>query len=131
MRIGVSSYSFSQAMQDGRMTILDVIPTAKGMGYEGVEIVKFCSDEDMRAYAPKLAAQSKEFEMPIIAYMTGADFLANDLNAQVETLKKEVEIAATLGAHRMRHDATGGKDASGRAYTWKKRCPSWPKAMAA
>ena len=77
MRIGVSSYSFSQAMRDGRMTILDVIPTAKGMGYEGVEIVKFCSDEEMREYAPKLAAQSKEFEMPIIAYMAGADFLAN------------------------------------------------------
>lgn len=53
MRIGVSSYSFSQAMRDGRMTILDVIPTAKGMGYEGVEIVKFCSDEEMREYAPQ------------------------------------------------------------------------------
>lgn len=51
-------------MRDGRMTILDVIPTAKGMGYEGVEIVKFCSDEEMREYAPKSAAQSKEFEMP-------------------------------------------------------------------
>ena len=123
MRIGVSSYSFSQAMRDGRMTILDVIPTAKGMGYEGVEVVKFCSDEEMREYAPKLAAQSKEFEMPIIAYMVGADFLANGVAAQVETLKKEVEIAATLGAHRMRHDATGGKDASGRAYTWEEALP--------
>lgn len=123
MRIGVSSYSFSQAMRDGRMTILDVIPTAKGMGYEGVEIVKFCSDEEMREYAPKLAAQSKEFEMPIIAYMVGADFLANGVAAQVETLKKEVEIAATLGAHRMRHDATGGKDATGKAYTWEEALP--------
>lgn len=37
--------------------------------------------------------------MPIIAYMVGADFLANGVAAQVETLKKEVEIAATLGAH--------------------------------
>lgn len=123
MRIGVSSYSFSQAMGDGRMTILDVIPTAKGMGYEGVEIVKFCSDDEMREFAPKLAAQSKEFEMPIIAYMVGADFLANGVAAQVETLKKEVEIAATLGAHRMRHDATGGKDASGRAYSWEEALP--------
>ena len=123
MRIGVSSYSFSQAMRDGRMTILDVIPTAKGMGYEGVEIVKFCSDEEMREYAPKLAAQSKEFEMPISAYMVGADFLANGVAAQVETLKKEVEIAAPLGAHRMRHDATGGKDATGKAYTWEEALP--------
>lgn len=77
----------------------------------------------MREYAPKLAAQSKEFEMPIIAYMVGADFLANGVAAQVETLKKEVEIAATLGAHRMRHDATGGKDATGKAYTWEEALP--------
>ena len=61
--------------------------------------------------------------MPIIAYMVGADFLANGVAAQVETLKKEVEIAATLGAHRMRHDATGGKDATGKAYTWEEALP--------
>ena len=34
MKIAVSSYSFSQAMNDGRMGILDVIPKAKAMGYE-------------------------------------------------------------------------------------------------
>lgn len=123
MRIGVSSYSFSQAIGDGRMTMLDVIPKAKEMGYDGVEIVKMVSDEQMRVLAPKLAEQSKEYDMPIIAYMVGADFLANDMDAQVEELKKEVEIAAMLGARRMRHDATGGKDKNGNDVSWEDALP--------
>lgn len=88
MKIAVSSYSFSQAMRDGRMTIMDVIPKAKEMGYEGVEIVRGgWSDEEMRAMAPKLKAQSEEYGMPIIAYMVGADFIRNGLDAEVERLK--------------------------------------------
>ena len=91
MKIAVSSYSFSQAMRDGRMTIMDVIPKAKEMGYEGVEIVRGgWSDEEMRAMAPKLKAQSEEYGMPIIAYMVGADFIRNGLDAEVERLKREI-----------------------------------------
>ena len=37
MKIAVSSYSFSQALYDGRMTIMDVIPKAKELGYDGIE----------------------------------------------------------------------------------------------
>lgn len=113
MKIAVSSYSFSQAMRDGRMTIMDVIPKAKEMGYEGVEIVRGgWSDEEMRAMAPKLKAQSEEYGMPIIAYMVGADFIRNGLDAEVGRLKREAEVAALLGAPRMRHDSTGGRDAN-------------------
>ena len=116
MKIAVSSYSFSQAMRDGRMTIMDVIPKAKEMGYEGVEIVRGgWSDEEMRAMAPKLKAQSEEYGMPIIAYMVGADFIRNGLDAEVERLKREAEVAALLGAPRMRHDSTGGDRGRGAA----------------
>ena len=78
MKIAVSSYSFSQAMNDGRMTIMDVIPAARKMGYEGVEIVKGGqSDEEMRALAKELKRQSDGEGIPVIAYMVGADFLKN------------------------------------------------------
>ena len=123
MLIGVSSYSFSQAIGDGRMTMLDVIPMAKEMGYEGVEIVKTVSDEEMRALAPKLFEQSKEYDMPIIAYRVGADFLLKGVDEQVEELKKEIEIAAILGTRRMRHDATGGKDKDGNEVSWEDALP--------
>ena len=124
MKIAVSSYSFSQAMRDGRMSIMDVIPRAKKMGYEGVEIVKGGqSDEEMRVLAKELRSQADGEGLPIIAYMVGADFLKNGLDAQVDQLKREAEIAALLGAKRFRHDSTSGRDADGKQYTVDEALP--------
>lgn len=124
MKIGVSSYSFSQAMGDGRMTIMDVIPTAKKMGYEGVEIVRGNqTEEEMRELAVKLKKQSEEENFPILSYMVGADFLKNGLEEEVARLKKEAEIAALMGAQKMRHDATGGVGADGKKYTIEEALP--------
>lgn len=124
MKIAVSSYSFSQAFWDGRMTIMDVIPKAKEMGYEGVEIVRQgWTDEEAREIAVKLRKQSEEYDLPIIAYMVGADFLKDGLEAEVARLKNEAEIAALLGAKRMRHDSTGGIDADGKQYTVDEALP--------
>ena len=72
MKVAASSYSFSQAMRDGRMTMLDVLPKAKELGFDGVEIVRGNqSDEEMRALAKELNRQSKELDMPIVAYLVG------------------------------------------------------------
>lgn len=124
MKIAVSSYSFFQAIREGRMDYMDVIPAAKEMGYEGIEIVRYNqTDEEMRSLAPKLKAQSEEYGLPIIAYMVGADFLKNGLDEEVLHLRGEVEIAALMGATRMRHDSTAGKDAEGRQYTVEEALP--------
>jgi len=124
MKIAVSSYSYWQAACDGRMTIMDVIPKAKEMGYEGVEIVKMRESlEEMRELAPKLKAQSEEYGIPILSYMVGADFLKNGLEEEVERLKQEAEIAALMGATKMRHDSTGGVDAEGKKYTVEEALP--------
>lgn len=115
MKIAVSSYSFMQAMQDGRLDILSVIPAAKKLGYAGIEIVRGnWTHEEAKALARQLKQQSLDYDLPIIAYMTDADFLKNGLKPQIETLKKEVEIASLLGTARMRHDSTAGVDAQGR-----------------
>ncbi len=124
MKIAVSSYSFSQAFYDGRMTIMDVIPKAKELGYDGIEFVRQGqTDEEMKELAPKLKKQSEEYGMPIIAYMIGADFLLNGLDAEVERLKKEVEFAALMGAPRLRHDSTNGVDAAGKKYEVEEALP--------
>ena len=124
MKIAVSSYSFSQAMRDGRMTMLDVIPKAKEMGFDGVEIVPMSGTiEEKRELAPKLAAQAKEYGMEICAYLVGADFLMNGPEKEVARLKQEAEIATMMGATRMRHDATGGKDANGNDVPWDEALP--------
>ena len=44
MKIAVSCYSYYQAIRDGRMTLKDIIPKAKEMGYEGIEIVSWTTD---------------------------------------------------------------------------------------
>ena len=124
MKIAVSSYSFSQAMRAGRMNILDVIPKAKEMGYEGVEIVRGNqSDAEMRALAVMLKAQAAEAGIPIIAYMVTADFAKRPLEEQVDMLKAEAEIAALMGASRMRHDTSYGKDAEGNEIDFEKTLP--------
>ena len=120
MKIAVSSYSFSQAMRDGRMNILDVIPKAKELGYDGVEIVRGDqSDREMRALAATLKVQSEEAGIPIIAYMVGADFIKSGLDSEVNRLKGEAEIAALMGAPRMRHDSTAGVDAYGNKVSFE------------
>lgn len=124
MKIAVSSYSFSQAFYDGRMTIMDVIPKAKELGYEAIEFVRQGqTDEEMKVLAPKLKKQSEEYGIPIIAYMIGADFLLNGLDEEVERLKKEVEFACLMGAPRLRHDSTSGKDATGKLYEVEEALP--------
>jgi len=124
MKIAVSSYSFSQAMRDGRMNILDVIPKAKELGYDGVEIVRGDqSDREMRALAAVLKVQSEEAGIPIIAYMVGADFLKNGLDSEVNRLKGEAEIAALMGAPRMRHDSSAGVDAYGNKVSFEEALP--------
>ncbi len=115
MKLAVSSYSFSGALRDGRMTLMDVIPKAKEFGFEGVEITEQqLSIEEMRAMAQKLREQSKEYGIPIVSYLVGADFLRNDVDEEVKRLHKHVEIAALLGAPLMRHDAARGVDADGK-----------------
>lgn len=124
MKIAVSSYSFSQAMADGRMNMLDVIPKAKELGYEGVEIVRGGqSDRQMRALAGLLKVQSEEAGIPIIAYMVGADFIKNGLDSEVERLRSEAEIAALMGAPRMRHDSSAGFDAAGNPVKFEDALP--------
>lgn len=124
MHIAVSSYSFSQAMGDGRMTIQDTIPKAKAMGFEGIEIVRGGqSNQEMRTLAAELRKISDGEGLPIIAYMVGADFLKNGLDAQVEQLRREAEVAAILGAKRMRHDSTSGTDANGKKYSVDEALP--------
>lgn len=124
MKIAVSSYSFTQAINDGRMTMLDVIPKAKELGFDGIEIVRMNqTDEEMQALAEQLRRQSGEMDFPIIAYMVGNDFLKESLDDCAARLTKELQIAKTLGAPAMRHDATAGVTADGKQLTFEEALP--------
>ena len=112
MKFSVSVYSFMQYIQDGRLTPLSCIEKVKEMGFDAIEYVDFVfpKDENPAEYAKKLRAEADRVGLEISNYAVGADFLGGsggNLEAEVERLKGQVDIAAILGCPTMRHDVTG------------------------
>ncbi|WP_017471492.1 sugar phosphate isomerase/epimerase family protein [Amphibacillus jilinensis] len=107
MKFGISSYSLHQAMNEGKMTILDMIAWAKKQGAEHVEIVPLGFD---LINQPDLINQIKEkAEIEAIClsnYAIGADFLKSGqaLKDEIERVKTHVDIMHQLGIKHMRHD---------------------------
>lgn len=113
MKVAVSSYSFSQLLNSGRITQLGCIAKAKEMGFDGIEFVDIQPHDGSSAedYAEKLREEAARLNFPITNFTTGADFLTGsggDVRAEIECVKRKVDLAVLLGAHSMRHDATTG-----------------------
>ena len=103
MMIGVSSYSYSRLVNSGAMKQIDVIAKAKEMGFDCIEFSTIAVPEGktLPEFAAELKAEADRVGIPIMNYTIGADLLAGsngDLDAEVERLKKEVDIAEILGA---------------------------------
>ncbi|MFH1709066.1 MAG: sugar phosphate isomerase/epimerase family protein [Planctomycetota bacterium] len=113
MQIGVSSYSYSRVVRDGRMTQLEVPAKAKEMGFGVIEFSTFQMPEgtDPQEWARKLRDACGRAGIAITNYTIGADFLkgsGGDWKKEAERLKGELAVAQILGVPGMRHDATGG-----------------------
>ena len=113
MKLGVSSYSYSQLVGSGAMTQLDVAAKAKEMGFEVIEFSTLAlpKGETPLSFAPRIREECDRVGIPVANYTIGADFLngsGGDWKAEVERLKDEVRVARILGAPSMRHDATRG-----------------------
>ena len=107
MKLTVSTYSFNQAMRDGRIKSLIELPAkAAEMGFEGVEIV--ATPEEMLDQAKALRKAADEAGVAVSSACVGADFLNTEVAAQVAPLRKAVDACAILGAPVLRHDATRG-----------------------
>ena len=113
MKLGVSSYSYTGAVKSGKIRFLDIPAKASEMGFDVVEFFEFImpDGEDTAGFAEKLAQECKNVGIIIGHYSVGADLLSGnggDLDAEIERLKGEVEVASILGSPGMRHDATRG-----------------------
>lgn len=113
MRLGVSSYSFSQLVRSGALKQLDVPAKAKELGFECIEFSTFAlpPGETPLSFAPHVREAADRAGLPVVNYTIGADFLNGsngDWKAEAERLKDEVRVAKILGAPGMRHDATRG-----------------------
>ncbi|NLF93084.1 MAG: sugar phosphate isomerase/epimerase [Oligosphaeraceae bacterium] len=113
MQIGVSSYSYSRLVRSGAMRQIEVIAKAKEMGFDAIEFSTISVPEGrtLPDFAAELKAEADKVGIPIVNYTIGADLLKGsdgNLEAEIQRLKGEVDIAAILGVPGMRHDATGG-----------------------
>lgn len=113
MKLGVSSYSYSRLVRSGEMR-QDAVPAkAREMGFDVLEFstIAVPEGESLPAFAGKLRTECEKVGIPIVNYTIGADFLqgsGGDLDAEIERVKGEVDVAAVLGVPGMRHDATRG-----------------------
>ncbi len=117
-KIGLSSYSISRAIAAGEFDILGAVDWIAENGGEHIEIVpsgcfKLQSAADPLAAAIRKRAGEKGIEISsytiganlITAGEDGHDSTAEECAAEIERLKREVDIAAALGVRFMRHDA--------------------------
>ena len=123
MKISVSSYSFQQYINAGKLAHFDVIQKAHDMGFEAIEFIDLpaSSYEEQVEYAKKLRAEADRLGMTINAYTIGGNLYQPTPEAsaaEVERLKKQVDIAAILGCSVMRHDVcyAVGKTGTSRSF---------------
>ena len=107
MKIGVSSYSFSKYMNQTKADYFTICDLAKKMGYDAIEFIdlslKVQPAESLTELAKAIHRHCEEIDLPIAAYTVNADFLRPN---EVQTVMEKVDIAETLGAKVLRHDAS-------------------------
>ena len=120
MKIAASSYSFSQYINDGRLTQFDCIAKAKDLGFDAIEFVDFLTPKGTYPldYAKALREECERLEMPVSNFTVGAELLhpSTTLEEEIQRVKSMVDLAAALGATSMRHDATSGYALGTRSY---------------
>lgn len=116
MKISVTSYSYGQYINEDKLGLMGIIDNAAEMGFAGIEFSEggWSNNLDL-AVAEKIKERCAERGIEVVSYCIGANFLAADLDAEIERVKKQVDFAAAMGTKNMRHDV--GYGFSGRKYS--------------
>ena len=106
MKTSVSSYSYHKLLKNGTMDLFQVMDKTKALGFDAIEFTEFKAPEGLTLaeFAAQLRAYAERIGLSISSYTVGANFLQDDLAAEVARVKGEVDIAAILGVPVMRHD---------------------------
>lgn len=132
MKLAVSSYSFSQYINKGKMTQLDVVRKAAEMGFSGIDFIDLMPNEnptfeDQLAYAAKIRQESERNGIEIVAYTIGANLYTGSKETdeiEVERLCRQLDVAAALGAKIMRHDVCKVEKVNGRTVSFEQMLPT-------
>lgn len=110
MKLSVTSYSFGGYNHPDKLGYLGIIDKAADMGFSGMEFTEGSWMEDPDG-AKRIREKAAERGLEIVTFCVGADFLngcGGDTKAEIERVKHLVDLAADMGAARMRHDITRG-----------------------
>lgn len=124
MLIGVSSYSYAGLVNKGEIREDEIPALAKEMGFDILEFAGLNGHDgqDIHEYARHIRERVEAAGLQMGTYAIGADLLlgsGGEMKKEVERLKGEVDVAATLGAKLMRHDVARGipaQDRQGRGF---------------
>ncbi len=110
MKIGVSLYSFGQYAADKYDGVKNCIKKAAEMGFEGLDFVEVgLGYEEYLSYARDINAYCKSLGIQPVCFCTSADFLkCDDISAEVERVKRNIDIAKAYGCTVFRHDISRG-----------------------
>lgn len=106
MKIGVSSYSYWQYLASGRKDIYEVIELAARTGYEGIEFanLEYPENEKPEEFARSLRRACTDAGLEICACAVGGNLANPDLDAELDSLKADIDFTSILGASVMRTD---------------------------
>ncbi len=123
MEFSVSLYSFFSAIRKGAITPMECIEKAKELGFDAVEAVDFvnfsCPPDEMEQRARDIKAEADRCGLKISSLAVGADFLngsGGNTAEEIKRVKGYADLAAIMGAPRMRHDITSGRKDDPRSY---------------
>ena len=113
MKIGVSSYSFMKFARETKCGYNAICDIAKEIGYDGIEFIDLnavcaCPSNDEMKAAIDISEYCAKIGLEITAYTVSANFLSDDLPAELKRLRSCVDLTVALGAKLMRHDAAWG-----------------------
>ena len=115
MKIGTCSYSFSQALNAGRMSVEDMFRLLHEWDCQHLEIPDFSVDVYADGMAERLKEYSEKYNIEIASLSYGSNIgrmKGDDYKREMEKLFKKVDTAHAMGATLTRCDfvrATGGQ----------------------
>ena len=129
MKISVSSYSFSQYINAGKMTQFDCVAKAKEMGFDAIEFINIVGEtlEEQKENAAKIKAEAERVGIEINAYTIGANLYhetQEESDKEINRLKEQLDVANVLGVKVMRHDVCWSLGKTGNARSFDLMLPT-------
>lgn len=108
MKFGVSSYSYSQYMGQGRLDHLSVISKAREMGFEAIEFTDLPGEtyREREILALQIKEEAARCGIVLSAYACGGNLYLepNARAAEIARLKEQIDLAHTMGMQLFRYD---------------------------